>query len=840
MLRVKSQMKTTQYFQLAALALLFALLSNNSPAADSSSQSQVAADARVTENFDANWLFLKGDAPGAEQNQFDDSAWRKLDVPHDWSIEGPFAETNKAGGAGAFLPSGVGWYRKHFKLPPDDSGKCVIVEFDGVMANSDVWINGFHLGHRPYGYVSFSYEMTGHWNFGGDTVLAVRTDTSEQPASRWYAGAGIYRHVRLVVTDPVHLAENSVFVSTPEITSNQATVHVEMKVVNQSDARQDVYVLSAFHGPGEKLSDIDAVKTTGWFFKDVEARSTTKVRKLGHNPAPYASVAPSASATLSDDFVVEEPKLWNLDSPNLYQLVTRVYVATDFTNGFRRAKLVDEIITPFGIRDAHFEADTGFWLNRKNFKIKGACLHADGGAFGAAVPLAIWEERLKTLKSLGVNAIRTAHNPPAPEFLDLCDRMGLLVMDEMFDCWTVGKNSFDYHLYFDEWSKIDEHDAIVRDRNHPSVILYSVGNEIHDTPQAEKAKRILQGLVEVAHEADPTRPVTQALFRPNVSHDYDDGLADLLDVIGTNYRDNELLAAQRAKSSRKIIGTEQRQDRQTWLWLRDNPSHSGQFLWSGVDYLGESRRWPVVAAGSGLLDRTAAPKPMAFERQSWWSDQPMVFVARRTGATQTAPSDPGFTPLDRRQVLFADWTPKNLQPHDENVEVYSNCKEVELFLNGKSLGTKTINADASPRNWSVPFAPGILKAVARNGGKVVASDERQTAGKPAKIILSADKKKISADWNDASEVTAQVTDKNGIIIPMASDLISFHISGAGQIAAVDNADNSSHESFQADGRHAFQGRCVAFVKASAPSGKISLTATAPGLTSSSITIKAVK
>jgi beta-galactosidase len=451
--------------------------------------------------------------------------------------------------------------------------------------------------------------------------------------------------------------------------------------------------------------------------------------------------------------------------------------------------------------------------------------------------LAVWEDRLKTLKTLGVNAIRTAHNPPAPEFLDLCDRMGFLVMDEMFDCWTVAKNPFDYHLYFNDWSQTDERAAILRDRNHPSVIIYSVGNEIHDTPQAEKAKKILSGLVAVAHATDPTRPVTQALFRPNVSHDYDNGLADLLDVVGQNYRVKEILAAHDQKPSRKILGTENTHDRDQWLAMRDHAAYAGQFLWTGVDYLGEARHWPTIGAGAGLLDRTGAIKPVGFERQSWWSDKPMVFIARRIAARkESGPADPGFTPLDRRPALFPDWTPENLSPHNENVEVYSNCKEVELFLNGKSLGTKIINADASPRNWQVPFAPGTLKAVARDAnGKSVAVDELKTAGKPVKIVLSADKKKVANDWNDVCEITATITDKNGIIVPQANNAVSFQISGPGEIAAVDNGNNSSHEPFQASQRSAFQGRCVAFVKAAAPTGKLILTASAPGLTADSIT-----
>jgi beta-galactosidase len=408
----------------------------------------------------------------------------------------------------------------------------------------------------------------------------------------------------------------------------------------------------------------------------------------------------------------------------------------------------------------------------------------------------------------------------------------------------VAKNPYDYHLYFREWSHADERDTILRDRNHPAIILYSVGNEIHDTPKAEMAKEILKGLVEVAHTADPTRPVTQALFRPNASHDYDDGLADMLDVIGQNYRENEILAAHQQNPARKIIGTENHGDRAAWLALRDNPPYAGQFLWSGIDYLGESRRWPVIAAGSGLLDRTGAPKPMAFERQSWWSDKPMVFITRRVAPNALSPTDPGYEPaqqdvLRRPQVLFADWTPKNLQPHDETVEVYSNCKQVELFLNGKSLGSQSLPADASPRIWKVRFASGVLKAVARNGTKVVASNELRTAGAPERIRLSASSKQIASDWDGVASIRAVVVDGSGIEILSANNSINFSISGPGVIAAVDSADNASHEAFQAGFRRAFEGECVAFVKATAPKGRIAVTASSAGLKSDSISVKAL-
>ena len=785
-------------FTLAILACL-AITSAGVPAAPPVS----TAGARTVLSFDGDWRFLNGDAPGAEQNNFADAAWRKLNLPHDWSIEGPFAETNRTGGAGAFLPSGVGWYRKHFTLPKSFSGRSVLVEFDGVMQNSDVWINGINLGHRPFGYVSFNCALTGHLNFDGDNVIAVRCDTSEQPASRWYSGAGIYRHVRLVVTQPFQIVENGVFISTPQVSAAQATVRLEVSITNAS--------AQAMGG-------------------NVQISLTTPDGKTLPGAFSAARLEAYSGKKIIQEFAVPQPALWNLEAPKLYH--------ADVVLG-DNVKSFDGRTTAFGIRDAHFEADTGFWLNGKNFKLKGVCLHHDGGAFGAAVPLSIWEARLNTLKSLGVNSVRTAHNPPAPDFLDLCDRLGVLVMDEFFDCWTVAKNRYDYHLYFDEWSKTDERDTILRDRNHPSVILYSMGNEIHDTPKAELAKGILLGLVEVAHEADPTRPVTQALFRPNVSHDYDNGLADLLDVVGQNYRENEILAAHEQKPTRKIVGTENTHDRRQWTAMRDHAPYAGQFLWTGIDYLGESRRWPVIGHGSGLLDRTGAIRPLARERESWWSDTPMVAITRRAAATDSMPTDPGYAQEERHtQVLFADWTPKDLQPHDENVEVYSNGKEVELFLNGKSLGVKTINADASPRVWRVPFAPGKLKAVARNDGKAVVTDELGTAGKPAKIILSTETKMLPPGWDDVALVRAKIVDATGVVIPRANDLVSLKVSGPGVIAAVDNADNSSHELFQTNTRHAYQGECVAFVKATAASGKIVLTATATGLDAGTVTLKA--
>jgi len=767
-----------------------------------------AETARVTTALDTDWRFSTAAAEAPDQPQFDDSAWRQVTVPHDWSIEGPFSPTNRTGCAGAFLPAGIGWYRKHFTLPESDGQRRVFIQFEGVMANSDVWINGFHLGHRPSGYVGFEYELTGHLNFGGkDNIVAVEADNSRQPASRWYEGAGIYRHVRLISTAPVHVVDNGVFVTTPAVSEDQARVHVETTVTNAADAPGEVTIRTTLVGPdGQSVASIETASV----------------------------VTNGTAASVSQEVDLPHPQRWNLEDPKLYTVRTDVR---------QDGQTVDDQTATIGLRNAKFEPDTGFWLNGKNFKLKGVCVHQDGGAFGVAVPMSVWEQRLITLKSLGVNAIRTAHNPPAPEFLDLCDRVGILVMDEMFDCWMVGKNSLDgqklqdYHLYFADWSLTDTRDIVRRDRNHPSIFAYSAGNEIHDTPNPDRAKKILSGLVAAFHENDPSRPVTQALFRPNASGDYHNGLADLLDVVGQNYRENEILAAHEQIPTRKILGTENRHDRATWLALRDHAPYAGQFLWTGIDYLGETTRWPEIGHGSGLLDRTGLVRPMAYERQSWWSDQPMVALGRRLGPNDAMPTDPGYGGAERHtQVVFADWSPSPAGAGPQTVEAYSNCQDVELFLNGQSLGSLPRPTDASPRVWRVPFAPGTLRAVAKNDGMVVATNELRTAGTPARILLSTDRPSLTPAWDDVREVRATVVDDQGVRIPGATDDITFSVAGPGVVAATDNGDNNAHDPFAIPHRPAYGGQCVAFVKASA-SGDLILTASAPGLKADSVTIK---
>ncbi len=765
--------------------IVFSVLLAGSLAATAQAQSS-----RITRSFDKDWRFSRGDNQGAEATAFNDASWRQLDVPHDWSIEGPYDRNNPTGRGGGYLPSGIGWYRKSFTLNDVAKDSRVCIEFDGVMANSDVWINGFHLGKRPSGYVGFQYELTDHLNTGKQNVLVVRADNTIQPASRWYTGAGIYRHVRLVITGPVHVAHWGCFVSTTGVTAKQAIVKIETTVQNQSNAVQQVVLQTALVDPGGNTVII-----------------------LNSN----SQIAAGASVVIPQTAKLSPPALWNPGNPQLYSAVTTVVV---------NKKETDKLTTPFGVRDAHFDAATGFWLNGQNIKIKGVCLHHDGGAVGAAVPLGVWERRLNLLKWAGVNAIRTSHNAVAPEFLELCDKKGILVMAETFDTWNAKKSSAEngYNVYFNDWWEKDTHDIVLSVRNHPAVVIYSVGNEIHDNLNDAEGLHKYMMQQDLIHSLDTTRPVTMALFRPALSHVYENGLADKMDVVGQNYRENELVAAHQAKPQRKTIGTENGHTQPAWLALRDNPFMSGQFLWVGIDYLGESD-WPKVVNGQGLFDRTGGARSIAYQRQSWWGNNPMVYVMRKE---QNAGAGD----------WVSDWTPTDIDTYDEaRLQVFSNCDEVELFLNGKSLGVKLRPDDnASPRTWTTAFEKGTLKAVGRNQGKTVAEQELTTAGKPAKIVLHADDNAIANNWDDVVYITATVTDEKGIPCLTADNKIRFSIEGPGAIAAVDNADLSSAEPFNGKERWAYKGSCIAIIKAAAASGAIKITAQADGLQQGTATV----
>jgi beta-galactosidase len=753
----------------------------------------VKAQVRATQNFDSNWQFVNEDIAGAEKPAADDLTWKKVTLPHDWSIEGAYDRSNLTSRGGGYLPSGIGWYRKTFVLQEPDAKKQYSIEFDGVMANSEVWINGNHLGKRPFGYSSFAYDLTKYLKLGkGEkNVIAVRADNTVQPASRYYTGAGIYRHVRLVTVNPTHFTQWGTFISTPLATTRKGTVNIRAQV--QNGAAQAVYVLQTkiIDGAGKVVE-------------------TTETKQ---------SIPANGLIEFVQDIDIANPLLWDIEKPNLYKAVTTLLAGKT---------VVDDQTITFGIKDARFVAETGFWLNGKNYKIKGVCLHHDGGAVGAAVPLDVWEERFKNLKKVGVNGIRTSHNPVAPEFLDLCDRMGFVVMDETFDTWTSAKNNGEkgYNLYFKEWWERDTKDMIMRDRNHPSIVIYSVGNEIHDDLSYPAGYQVYKAQEDLVKKYDPTRPVTMALFRPANSKVYTNGFAAHMEVVGQNYRENELVAAHEANPAWKVIGTENTHVLNQWLALRDKPYIAGQFLWTGYDYLGEAD-WPETTNNQGRFDRAGNWKQQGLQRESWWSDQPVVHIVRKSDNAGAG-------------VWVANWTPSDFDTYDNaKIQVYSNCDEVELFLNGKSLGSIQKPANDAPREWDATFEKGTIKVVGRNKGKEVASEEFKSAAAPAKIILTSTKTKIGNNWDDAAIITATVVDANGVICPNADHLIKFSVTGPAFIQAVDNGNITSHEPYHATERRVYNGKAIAIIKAKEGKGEVSFKAVSDQLGNATLQLEVV-
>jgi beta-galactosidase len=749
------------------------------------------SQARKIINFNKDWQFTKGEVANAENLSFDDTKWRTLNVPHDWSIEGPYDKTNPTARGGGYLPAGIGWYRKTFQIDKADAKKLVTIEFDGVMANSDVWINGKHLGKRPYGYISFAYDLTPYLNFGKPNVIAVRADNSVQPASRYYTGAGIYRHVRLVSVNPTHFKQWGTFVTTPIATASKGVVNLKVEIDNKATASDYKLQIEIADATGKVVKTAESVK----------------------------NIQANGSALFSQSIEISNPKLWNLETPNLYTATTKLYSGKT---------LIDNQTTTFGIKKSEFIAETGFWLNGKNIKLYGVCLHHDGGAVGAAVPLGVWKERFKKLKEVGVNAIRTSHNPVAPEFLDLCDQMGFLVMDETFDTWNSAKHNGEkgYNLYFTDWWEQDTRDLILRDRNHPSIVIYSIGNEIHDDLSYPEGYKKYKMQEDVVKKYDDTRPVTMALFRPANSKVYLSGFAEQMDVVGQNYRENELIAAHEAHPTWKVLGTENTHVLVQWLALRDKPYMAGQFLWTGYDYLGEAD-WPETTNNQGLFDRAGNWKQQSLQRDSWWSVEPVVHIVRKS--ENAGAGD-----------WTADWTPNDFDTYDNaKVQVYSNCDEVELFLNEKSLGSLKKPADDSPREWNVTFEEGTIKAIGKNNGKVAAQEAFTSAGKPHKIILSKSNSTLTNNWDDVSFITANIVDDKGITCSNADNLIHFSITDYGKIIGVDNGNIISHEDYLSPERSAYKGKAIAILKADKNNGKIEIKASAEGLEAGVITIDIV-
>ena len=753
---------------------------------------QAASSPRAKVNFDANWKFTKGDFTNGQLKSLDDRAWRTLDVPHDWAIEDDYDQNSPVLRGGGYLGGGIAWYRKSFTLDKTFKGKRIYIEFEGVQANSDVWINEHLLGHRPMGYLPLYYDITDYVNLDGKTpnVFAVRVDNTAQPASRWYTGAGIYRHVYIHAFEPVHLEEWGVFITSPEVSADEATVSVEAAVVNESSEVCEFTLQTVLISPSGR-------------------RTVTNAETL--------TVAPRDTARSTQLVKVLQPEIWDIESPNVYDAVTTVSAG---------GKVIDRQTNRFGIKESHFESETGFWLNGRNVRLYGACVHNDGGAVGSAVPGSVWERRIKLLQEAGCNAIRGAHCPMDPSFYEACDKLGMLLFDETFDTWTAAKPNGQkaYNLYFKEWWKIDAAAQIRRVRNHPSIFLYSLGNEIRDNLNSEEGRGYFMEMRALTKKLDPTRPITMALFNPQGMRLYNNGFSELLDVIGQNYNEQGLLMAWNGLAGRKIIGTENTPARSSWLVMKNNPQYAGQFLWTGLEYLGEAD-WPKVGWSTALFTRNGMWKHTGWERRSWWTDEPMVRISRKDdmpNGTQTE-----------------DYTPTN--PSGQvSLTIYSNCEEVELFLNGNSLGKQAVPEDDAPNVYTFDYQPGTVKAIGRNGGKDVAEHSLTTAGKPVRLNVQAERQTVPFDWEEVVYVRAVIEDENGVRFPNIDAKITLTVTGPGELVSIDNEDVYSHERYKANQRTAYKGAVTGIVRATGKRGVIKVTATADGLTSSSTEIRIVK
>ena len=798
------------------------------------------------QSFNKNWLFFKGEAQGAEHINYDDTQWRILNLPHDWAIEGPFDIKYNARCGG--LPfHGTGWYRKHFQIPKSAQGKHITLHFDGAMNNAKVYLNGQLVGHRPNGYIGFTINLSSHLNYGGDNVVAVKL-TPEDLSSRWYPGAGIYRNTWLEINNKIHIPQWGTYITTPKITAKEADVNLNIEVNNVSKANRLIVVKSAIYNSQDVI--VASVSDT------INAKANSLVN-------------------LSQNTVVSNPELWDLDTPNLYVAKTMLY---------DDKSLIDTYHTTFGIRSIVYNSDSGFKLNNNTTRFQGVCLHHDLGPLGTAVNERATERQLEIMKRMGVNAVRTSHNPPSPEQVKLCDAMGIMMQVEAFDVWKKPKVENDYSKYFEDWHEQDLRDLIRTYRNNPSVVMWSIGNEIQEQADKVNGGRIAKELVAICKDEDPTRPTTAGFnyYRQPIKN----GLAEAVDLVGWNYKPRkykEVLSeypqwivygseTSSTVSSRGVYHLPLEKYRlhpslqitsydfigPPWAYPPDiefeaidsNPRHLGEFIWTGFDYLGEptpyggrdnstngywNGHWPARSSYFGAVDLAGFPKDRFYLYQSQWTKEPMVH-------------------------LLPHWNWEGREDESIPVFVYTNAEEVELFLNGKSLGKKVKGKDKTPipinfidweggrykgdflspyrLMWKVPYQKGKLSVKAYDKSKLVAQAERITAGNPAKIRLIPDRSNIKANKDDLSFITVEVTDEQGNICPNASNNIHFEVSGVGVIAAVGNGNAASTASFQSNQRKAFQGKCLLVIKSIDKSGEINIKASAKGLTSESLMISA--
>jgi len=771
-------------------------------------------ESRIVADFNSDWNFKLGDYPTAIQANFDANDWRTLDLPHDWSIEGAFNKDNPTKQAQAFLPAGKGWYRKTFTLPEDWKNKNVSIEFDGVFKNSEVFINGHSLGMRPNGYISFTYELSQYLNFGTQkNIIAVKVDNDAQPNSRWYTGSGIYRNVRLVASEKLHVAQWGTYVTTRGITKEKAIVDIDVDVKNGLGTNKLFKLVSTI----------------------LDKNNVEVAKAISDGNIPANSIL-----QVKQNTKIENPILWDTENPYLYKIVTKVYDGST---------VVDTYETPLGVRYFNFDAEKGFSLNGKPTKILGVCLHHDNGALGAVENIHAVKRKLKILKEMGTNAIRMSHNPHSLEMMKLCDEMGFIVQDEFTDVWKKKKVTNDYHKDWDAWHKQDLEDFIKRDRNHPSVMMWSIGNEIREQFDSTGIA-ITRELAQIVKSLDTTRPVTSALTENVIEKNfiYQSGALDLL---GFNYKHEDYKDFPTKFKGQKILASESVSALETrghydmptdsirmwptkhnapfdgnvdltvtaydniasywgttheenWKTIKKQDFMAGTFIWTGFDYLGEPDPYPYPARSSyfGIVDLAGLPKDVYYMYQSEWSEKDVLH-------------------------LLPHWNWKQGQMIDVWA-YYNNADEVELLLNGKSLGSKAKKGEELHIAWKVPFEAGTLKAISRKEGKIVKETEIHTAGEAAKIDLKADKTSIKNDGYDLVYVTVSLQDKDGNLLPKADNIINFKVSGGAKIVGVDNGYQASLEPFKADYRKLYNGKCVVILQSNKKAENITLEATTAG------------
>jgi len=799
---------------------------------------------RIKQDLNLHWLFFRGDEPRAWQNRYDDAHWRSVTVPHDWSVEEAFSKEHSSGTG--YLTGGIGWYRNHFTLPVLNKSSRVTVCFEGVYKNSQVWCNGHYLGKRPYGYSEFIYDIThAVRQDGSENIIVVRVENLEKGDSRWFTGSGIYRPVSLTITNDVHIAPYGVF------------------AYSKNAADGDLTIETTLNNTSEDTADVQIIQTLS--YQDNTVQTANNVLKL----------LPGASGEkITQPLKIEKPYLWTPECPHLYRLKTQVLL-----NG----QLIDEVTTTTGLRDILFDADKGFFLNGMYYTMKGVCLHHDAGALGAAVRPKVWERRLKTLKEMGCNAIRMAHNPHMTALYDLCDALGFLVIDEAFDewegvknKWTTGHNvyppaHYGYYEDFPEWGEKDLTAMVLRDRNHPSVVLWSIGNEIDypndpychplfdemtgnndknkpaaeraydpGKPNAERLVTIAKMLKQVVKKHDITRPVTAGLAFPELSNQT--GLCSVMDVIGYNYKEQHYQADHKKYPEHILMGSENGHHPRAWESVLNNEFVSSQFLWTGIDYMGETPRWPDHGSGAGLLDLAGFKKPSFYYRQALWADKPVLKLA-------------ASYPIENQEQLFLPWyhnkmnwnfvSAKQIGPNlftmandDVDVVIYSNCETIELFLNGESLGKKIKEDKYMPMVWRVAYSCGDLRAVGTLNGETT-EDTLTVTGAAVAIKMTATDEAICFDGQDMTHVEIQLIDSDLRDVTDAYDLIHIHVEG-GKLLGIENGNLADFTPYSAQARRAHYGRLVAYIGAPTEGDEIKVSAHASGLKSASIIIKKQK